>query len=125
MGSVAAQLFSVLYRDVRSGSSPGSGWATQTFRDLYCWKVNLPLWSRFSSRTSLYFAPFIFALILTSLPVPAAEKRTTQYDAATTMLHRRDGAKSPPDMTLGIQAKELSLGFIRPENLCFSWSDSL
>jgi hypothetical protein len=29
MGSVAAQLFSGLSRDVRSGSSPGSGWATQ------------------------------------------------------------------------------------------------
>ena len=30
--------------------------------------------SRFSSRISLYFALFIFASILTSLPVPAAEK---------------------------------------------------
>uniref|UniRef100_A0A8C7QJU2 RHO family interacting cell polarization regulator 1 n=1 Tax=Oncorhynchus mykiss TaxID=8022 RepID=A0A8C7QJU2_ONCMY len=29
MGSVAAQLFSGLSRDVRSGSSPGSGWATE------------------------------------------------------------------------------------------------
>ena len=29
MGSVAAQQFSVLSIDVRSGSSPGSGWATQ------------------------------------------------------------------------------------------------
>jgi hypothetical protein len=29
MGSVTAQLFSGLYRDVRSGSSLGSGWATQ------------------------------------------------------------------------------------------------
>ncbi|CDQ96921.1 unnamed protein product [Oncorhynchus mykiss] len=29
MGSFAAQLFSGLSRDVRSGSSPGSGWATQ------------------------------------------------------------------------------------------------
>jgi hypothetical protein len=28
MGSVAAQLFSGLSKDVRSGSSPGSGWAT-------------------------------------------------------------------------------------------------
>ena len=33
------------------------------------------------------------------------------------MLHRRDGARFPPDVTLGIQAKELNLGFIRPENL--------
>ena len=48
---------------------------------LSCWKVNLHpslrscvLWNRFSSRISQYFAPFIFPYILTSLPVPAAEK---------------------------------------------------
>ena len=29
MGSVVAQLFPGLSRDVRAGSSPGSGWATQ------------------------------------------------------------------------------------------------
>ena len=29
MGSVTAQLFSGHYRDAQSGSSPGSGWATQ------------------------------------------------------------------------------------------------
>ena len=40
------------------------------------------------------------------------------------MLHRRDGigqvmsgAWFPPDVMLGIQAKEFNLGFIRPENL--------
>ena len=33
------------------------------------------------------------------------------------MLHRRDGAMFPPDVTLGIQAKEFNLGFIRPDNL--------
>ena len=33
------------------------------------------------------------------------------------MLYRRDGARFPPDVMLGIQAKELNLGFIRPENL--------
>ena len=45
---------------------------------LSCWKVNLPpqseVLSRFSSRIFLYFAPFIFPSILTSLPVPAIEK---------------------------------------------------
>ena len=33
------------------------------------------------------------------------------------MLHRRDGARFPPDVTLGILAKEVNLDFIRPENL--------
>ena len=33
------------------------------------------LWSRFSSRICLYLAPFIVSSILTSLPVPAAEKQ--------------------------------------------------
>ena len=40
------------------------------------------------------------------------------------MLHHRDGighvmsgARFPPDMTLGIQAKKLNLGFFRQENL--------
>ena len=36
---------------------------------------------------------------------------------AATMLHRRHGARFPPDVTLGIQAKKFHLGFIRPENL--------
>ncbi|KAK6320196.1 hypothetical protein J4Q44_G00093030 [Coregonus suidteri] len=39
------------------------------------------------------------------------------HDAATTMLSLRDGARFPPDVTLGIQSKEFNLGFIRPENL--------
>ena len=33
------------------------------------------------------------------------------------MLHLRDGASFPPDMTLGNQVKEFNLGFVRPENL--------
>ena len=36
---------------------------------------------------------------------------------ATTMLHRRDGARFPPDVMLGIQAKVFNLGFIRLGNL--------
>ena len=58
MGSVAAQLFSGLSRDVRSGSSPGSGWPLKDIQILFpkqlllcapavclgsffCWKLNL------------------------------------------------------------------------------------
>jgi hypothetical protein len=33
------------------------------------------------------------------------------------MLHHRDDARFPPDMTLGIQSKEFNLEFIKPENL--------
>ncbi|KAI3352457.1 hypothetical protein L3Q82_005411 [Scortum barcoo] len=58
-----------------------------------------------------------------SLPVPAAEKHAPQHDAATTMLHCRDGiglvmsgAWFPPNMTPGINAKEFNLCLIRPEN---------
>ena len=98
MGSVGAQPFSDLSRDVQSDSSLGSGWATQgtftelswshsfdilavCFGSLPCWKKNRrpnlrsrALWSRFLSRISLYIAAFIFPSILTSLSVPAAEK---------------------------------------------------
>jgi hypothetical protein len=35
------------------------------------------------------------------------------------MLHRRDGARFPPDVMLGIQAKEFNLGFNTPENFFF------
>ena len=73
--------------------------------------------SGFSSRISLYFAPFIFPSILTSFLVPAAEKTSPQHDAATTMLHRRNGARFPLEVTLGIQTKEFNIGFIRSENL--------
>jgi hypothetical protein len=39
------------------------------------------------------------------------------HDAATTMLHCRDGAGFPPDVTLAIQVNETNLGVIRAENL--------
>ena len=91
MGSIAAQLFSDLSRNDRSGSSPGSDRATQGHSEtchscvvlavfsgsLSCWKVNLRPSLRFWAgvhQGSLYFAPFIFPSILSSLPVPAAEK---------------------------------------------------
>lgn len=87
---------------------------------LSCWKMNLllslrsrPLW--LSSGMALYVDTFIFPS--TSLPVPAAQR-----DAATTMLHCRDGIGQlissgfPPDMVLGIQTKEFDLYFIRPDN---------
>ena len=55
--------------------------------------------------------------ILTSLQVPATEKTSPQHDAATTMLHRRDGARFPSDVMLDIQSFEFYFGFFRPEKL--------
>ena len=63
--------------------------------------------SRFGLRISLYFALFN--------PI---------NDVATTMFHRRDGARFPPDVTLGIQARVFNLDFVRPDNLV-SHSQSL
>ena len=140
MGSVAAQLFSGLSSDIRSGSSPGSGWATQGHWDLSrshscvvltvcleslsCWKVNLRpslrswgLWSRFSSGISLYFAPFIFPSILTNLPVPADGKTSPQHDAATTMLHRGRVQGFLQMWCLAFRPKSSIFGFIRPNNI--------
>ena len=92
MGSVAAQQISGLSKDDRSGSSLGSGWATQGNSVLkpllHCLgyvlivvvllegepSLQSALGSRFSSRISLNFSPFKYASILTSHPVPATEK---------------------------------------------------
>ena len=95
MGRVAAQLFSDLYREVRLGSSVGSGWDTQGHSEtkpLLCClgcvlRVIVLLEGEYSPQSEvlsnleqvfikifLYFAPFIFPSILTRLPVPAAEK---------------------------------------------------
>ena len=41
------------------------------------------------------------------------------------MLHHRDDARFPPDVMLGIQAKEFNLGFYQTRDSCFSWSESL
>ena len=139
MGSVAAQLFSGISRVVRLESRPEPGWATwhsETYPEANptlswlcaygCCLVgrwtfapslrSWALWRRFSSRISLYFAPFIFPSILTSLSVTAAEKHPHSM-MLPPMLHRSDGARFPPDVTLDIQSKEFNLGFIRPENL--------
>ena len=57
-------------------------------------------------------------------PSPFHRKTSPQHDAAMTMLHRRDGARFSPDVTLGIQAKQFSFSFIRPDNLFSQWSES-
>jgi hypothetical protein len=56
----------------------------------------------------MYFASFIIPMILISLPFPAAERHPHSM---------MQPPPRPPDVTLGIQAKEFDLGFIRPENL--------
>ena len=143
MGRVAAQLFSGLSRDDWLGSSPGSGWVTQGYSEtcpeatsalclglLSFWKVSLRpslrswvLWSRFSSRISLYFALFIFPSILTSLPVPASEK------------HPHTMMLPIPCFIIGMVAGFLvtwHLAFMPKTSIlissdresCFSWSES-
>ena len=102
MGSVGGQPFSDLSRDVPSGSSLGSGWATQGYSQccpeatplLSCVLGVVVLLEAFNLRSSLrsralwrlfikevsvhcwlrYIGSFIFSSILTSLPVPAADK---------------------------------------------------
>ena len=94
---------------------------------LSCWKMNRhpslrsrALWSRFSSRMSLYIAVFIFLYILTSLPVPATKK------------HPHSMMLPPPCFTVGMVLAwwwavlgflEFNHYLIRPDN-CFSWSES-
>ena len=45
------------------------------------------------------------------------EGKPSPQSEANIMLHYRDGARFPPEVTLGIQAKEINLSFIRSENL--------
>jgi hypothetical protein len=86
---------------------------------LSCWMVNLHpslwSWAGFRQRPLCTLLRSSFPSILTRLD--CRWKRSPQHDAATTMLHHRDDARFPSDVTLGIQAKEFNLGFIRPENL--------
>ena len=66
------------------------------------------LWSRFSSRISLYFAPFIFTSILTSLPVPSAE------------IHPHSMMLPPPSFTIGMVP-----GFLQAWRLAFRPKSSI
>ena len=105
MGSVVAQLFSGFSRDVRSGSSPGSGWTTQEHSELLrclgcVFRVVVLLEGELSPQSEVLSAleqVFIMSLsvlcfpsILTSLPVPAAEK------------HHHSMMLAPPCFTVGM-----------------------
>ena len=98
-------------------------------RLLSCCKVNLQpslrswaLWSRFSSRISLYFPPFIFPLLMSSLSVHAAEKLPHSM------------ILSPPSLTVGCQVstkrdawhsgQRVQSWFHQARECCFSWSGS-
>ena len=98
---------------------------------LSCWKVNFhpslrscALWIRYSSRISLYFAPFIFPSILTSLTLPAAEKHPTalccRHHASLygwcQISYRCDALYS---------AQRVPSWFHQTRESCFSWSESL
>ena len=66
-----------------------------------------------TSLTHLYLGSFSHSpLLILSSPV-----RLDEEHRCTTMLHCRDGAKFPPEVTRAIQAKEFTLGFIRPEKI--------
>ena len=119
--SVAAQLFSGLSRDVRSGSSPGSGWATQghcigcVLRAIVLLEYEPSPQSEVLTILEQVFMKDFFVLCSVHLsldpykspsPCRCPVKTSPQHDAANTMLHWRDGARFNPDVTLGIQAKE-------------------
>ena len=62
--------------------------------------------------------------ILWSAPVPPAAKHPPQNDAATPVLHSRDGVLQlaslpffPPNITMVIMAKQFYFCFIRPEDI--------
>ena len=67
--------------------------------------------SRLSSRISVLCYVHL-SLDPNLSPSRCCGKTSPQHDSATTMLHRREGASFPPDVTIGIQAKEFNLGFI-------------
>ena len=88
--------------------------------------VSWELWSRFPSRISLVLCCFHLSFDPDRSLSSCHWKTSPQHDAATTMLHCRDGigqmmssAWFPLGMMLGIQAKAFNLGFTRPENLVF------
>ena len=132
MGNAAAQLFSSFSKDDGSGSSLGSESATQGHSKTsskatpalswLCaqgrcpvgrWTF-APVWgpersgAGLSSRISLYFVPFIFPSILTSLPVPAAEK------------HPHSMMLPPPCFTVGMVS-----GFLQTWRLAFRPKSSI
>ena len=98
---------------------------SRTFRDLSrshlcavclgllsCWKVNLRTQSEVLSTLVQVFIKDLSVLCYIHLsldadysPSPCCWKTSAQHDAATTLLHRRDGARFPSDVTVGIQAK--------------------
>lgn len=87
---------------------------------LSCWNIHpwfifsiLADGSKFLSRISLYFSPFIFPSLIWSLPVPHAEKQshTMMFPPPNLMC----SAISPPNTVCPMTSEELNFGLIWPD----------
>ena len=136
MGSVTAQLFSGRCRNVRSVSSPSSGWATQghseTCPEAVALTVCLGSLSCCKGKSALdqviikdhsVLCSFHLCLDPDKSPSSCRWKTSPQHDADTNMLHCKDGARFPPDVTWNSGQKVQSWCHQTRES-CFSWSDS-
>lgn len=113
---IFVKLNTILHHDkAKPPFSNGEQRCTAVFRSLQrsCIGFRSRIWlEKFSLRITQYFSASIFTSILTSLPVPVAEKTSSEHDAAIIVFDFREGINEamlsawfPPQMLLGIVAK--------------------